>query len=99
MNNNDIMRVGVVGTGWIAEKAAITLNGLTSCECHAIASRTQEKATAFAQKWNVPKAYGSYAELYADPEQGLLSGKSLHGQPYTVGRHRTTRTRTEHIPC
>ena len=47
MDDNNIMRVGVVGTGWIAEKAAITLNGLATCRCYAIASRTKEKAEAF----------------------------------------------------
>ena len=25
------MRVGIVGAGWIAQKAAITLNGMTDC--------------------------------------------------------------------
>ena len=44
MNANDIMRVGIVGAGWIAEKAAITLNGLDLCEAYAIGSRSQEKA-------------------------------------------------------
>ena len=43
-----VMRVGIIGTGWIAEKAAITLNGLTECECYAVASRSLEKAEAFA---------------------------------------------------
>ena len=59
MNQDKTMRVGIIGAGWIAEKAAITLNGLKECECYAIASRSLEKAEAFAQKWNMPKAYGS----------------------------------------
>ena len=45
---NKTMRVGIIGTGWIAEKAAITLNGLDTVEAYAIASRSQEKAEAFA---------------------------------------------------
>ena len=60
MNQDKTMRVGIIGAGWIAEKAAITLNGLKECECYAIASRSLEKAEAFAQKWGMPKAYGSY---------------------------------------
>ena len=52
-----ILRVGIIGTGWIAEKAAITLNGLAECECYAVASRTLEKAEAFAKQWKVKKAY------------------------------------------
>ena len=31
MRETDILRVGIIGTGWIAEKAAITLNGLREC--------------------------------------------------------------------
>lgn len=55
MDHNSIMRVGIIGAGWIAEKAAITLNGLQECEAYAIASRSQEKAEAFASKWNIAR--------------------------------------------
>lgn len=53
MREDGVLRVGIVGAGWIAEKAAITLNGLRECECRAIASRSLEKAQAFAAKWGV----------------------------------------------
>ena len=86
MNNNDIMRVGIVGAGWIAEKAAITLNELKECRCYAIASRSLEKATAFSQKWNVEKAYGSYAEIYADPDIDLVYVATPHSHHYEVTR-------------
>ena len=66
------MRVGIIGTGWIAEKAAITLNGLKDVEAYAVGSRSQETADAFAAKWNIPTAYGSYAELIADPNVDLI---------------------------
>ena len=72
--------------GWIAEKAAITLNGLSTCRCYAIASRTMEKAEAFAKKWGVPKAYGSYAELYADPDVDLVYVATPHSHHYEVTR-------------
>lgn len=81
------MRVGIVGAGWIAEKAAITLNGLDVCECHAIASRSGEKARAFARKWNIPKAYGSYRELYADPDVDLVYVATPHSHHYEVTRN------------
>ena len=44
LKEDKILRVGIIGTGWIAEKAAITLNGLNKCTCYAIGSRTLEKA-------------------------------------------------------
>ena len=49
MKQDGILRVGIIGAGWIAEKAAITLNGLETCEAYAIASRTLDKAQAFAE--------------------------------------------------
>ena len=42
MKENGILRVGIIGTGWIAEKAAITLRGLKDCEAYAVGSRTPD---------------------------------------------------------
>ena len=84
MNNEHIMRVGIIGTGWIAEKAAITLNGLKECACYAVGSRTKEKAEAFAKQWNIPKAYGSYGELIADPDVDLVYIGTPHSHHFDV---------------
>ena len=84
LNTNRIMRVGIIGAGWIAEKAAITLNGLQDCEAYAIGSRTIEKAKAFAQQWNIEKAYGSYTELIADPDVDLIYVATPHSHHYDV---------------
>ena len=84
MKQDKIMRVGIIGTGWIAEKAAITLNGLTEVEAFAVGSRAQETADAFAAKWNIPKAYGSYAELIADEEVDLVYIGTPHSHHFDV---------------
>jgi predicted dehydrogenase len=86
MTQNEKLRIGIIGAGWIAEKAAITLNGLTECECYAIASRSLEKADAFANQWNVTRAYGSYAELLADPNVDLVYVATPHSHHYDVTR-------------
>ena len=78
------MKVGIIGTGWIAEKAAITLNGLKVCEAYAVGSRSQDKADAFAQKWNIARAYGSYSELIADPDVDLIYVGTPHSHHYDV---------------
>jgi len=80
------MRVGIIGTGWIAEKAAITLNGLKDCEAYAVGSRSQATADAFAAKWNIAKAYGSYAELIADPDVDLVYVGTPHSHHFDVTR-------------
>ena len=86
MKQDQIMRVGIIGTGWIAEKAAITLSGLQQCEAYAVGSRTSEKAAAFASEWKIPKAYGSYAELIADPDVDLIYVGTPHSHHYDVTR-------------
>jgi len=80
------MRVGIIGTGWIAEKAAITLNGLKDCEAYAVGSRSQATADAFAAKWNIAKAYGSYAELIVDPDVDLVYVGTPHSHHFDVTR-------------
>ena len=86
MNEDSILRVGIIGTGWIAEKAAITLNGLPTCKAYAVGSRTKEKAVAFAAKWNIEKAYGSYQELIDDPAVDLVYVGTPHSHHYDVTR-------------
>jgi len=86
MKENGILRVGIIGTGWIAEKAAITLRGLTQCEAYAVGSRQQETADAFAAKWDIAKAYGSYASLIADPDIDLIYVGTPHSHHYDVTR-------------
>jgi predicted dehydrogenase len=78
------MKVGIIGTGWIAEKAAITLGGLDQCEAYAVGSRTLATAEAFAKKWDIPRAYGSYSELIADSNVDLVYVGTPHSHHYDV---------------
>ena len=84
MKQESRMRVGIIGTGWIAEKAAITLRGLSECEAYAVGSRTLERAEAFAKEWVIPKACGSYAELINDPDVDLVYVGTPHSHHYDV---------------
>ena len=86
MTQDGLLRIGIVGAGWIAEKAAITLNGLDECEAYAIASRSLAKAEDFAEKWEMKKAYGSYSELIADPDVDLVYVATPHSHHYDVTR-------------
>ena len=77
-------KVGIVGAGWIAEKAAITLNGLEGFRPYAIGSRSLEKAQAFAAQWGIERAYGSYSEVIDDPEVDLLYVATPHSHHFDV---------------
>ena len=81
---NKDFKVGIVGAGWIAEKAAITLNGLEGFRPFAIGSRSIEKARAFAGKWGVDRAYGSYTEVLDDPEVDLVYVATPHSHHFDV---------------
>lgn len=48
-------KIGILGTGGIAEKMAITLGGMIGIKRYAVASRTQDKAEAFARTWHFEK--------------------------------------------
>lgn len=78
----ETLNVGIIGAGWIAEKMAEALAPLKEARVLAIASRTLEKAQAFADKYNLPKAYGSYEELVNDPEINLVYIATPHSHHY-----------------
>ena len=71
------IRWGFLAPGGIAQVIAndFKLNGL---HIEAVASRSLEKAQAFASKWSIPKAYGSYLELVADPNVDVIYISSVH---------------------
>ncbi len=59
---------GIIGLGKIANKFATDLATIKDAELVAVASRSQENATNFAEKYNAEKAYNSYEALAKDPE-------------------------------
>ena len=58
---------GIIGLGGIANKFANDLLSIEDAELYAVASRTQEKANAFAEKYGASKAYATYEDLANDP--------------------------------
>lgn len=63
------VRWGVLSTANIGTKLVIPgIQHSVTSEVVAISSRSLEKAKAAAAQLDIPKAYGSYEELLADPE-------------------------------
>lgn len=59
-------RWGIIGTGRIARSFAEALKGSPNAGLYAVASRSADKAAAFAAEFGFEKSYGSYAELASD---------------------------------
>ena len=76
------MKIGILGPGNIAEKMAYTINHMEDAQCYAVASRDLERAKAFAEKFDIPKAYGSYEELAKDPDVELIYIAVPHSHHY-----------------
>ena len=65
----DKIRWGIISTANIGRRALVpALHSASNGELVAVASRDLAKARAFADELNIPRAYGSYEELLADPE-------------------------------
>src|SRR5262245_35077186 len=63
------VRWGVLGAARIAlDKVLPAMRVASGCTLGAIASRDVEKARRAAKTLGIPRAYGSYEELLADPE-------------------------------
>jgi predicted dehydrogenase len=68
MSHKPVFRWGMLGTGWVANRFAPDLKLLEGHQLAAVGSRTISTARQFADKFGIPKAYGSYEAVVADPE-------------------------------
>lgn len=88
------LRWGIIATGGIARSFARGVAHSTGSVVVAVASRTQTAADSFALEFSVPRAYGSYAALLADPAVEAVYIATPHPQHVewvlaaaTAGKH------------
>lgn len=74
------LRWGVLGTGWIAERFVATLHENTRQRLVAVGSRSQAKATAFADRFGAEHAHSSYEALVADPSVDVVYVATPHSE-------------------
>ena len=71
-----MIRFAILGAGHIAGKMAQTIRGMQArgedVALYAVASRSIEKAQAFAGEWGAARAYGSYEEMARDDQVDLV---------------------------
>lgn len=75
-------RIGILGAGHIAEKMAHTVAAMDGVRIYAVASRSLEKASEFAGRFGIGKAYGSYEEMVADPLVEMVYVATPHSYHY-----------------
>lgn len=68
---------GILATGGIAQLFARDL-AMHGHRIAAVGSRTLESARRFAEEFDIPSAYGSYAELVADPDVDVVYVATPH---------------------
>jgi predicted dehydrogenase len=79
------VRWGIVGPGRIASALVRDFAVVPNAEVTAVASRSAERAKAFADQHGISRAYGSYAALIADPEIDVLYIATPHPQHHAIG--------------
>ena len=63
-----LVKWGILSTADINRKLIPGAHASEKVELVAVASRDHARADAYAQEWGIPRAYGSYEALLADPE-------------------------------
>jgi predicted dehydrogenase len=64
----DAVKWGIISTADINRKVIPGAHASPKVDLVAVASRDQARADAYAKEWEIPRAYGSYEALLADPE-------------------------------
>jgi len=73
-----VVRWGILGPGNVAKAFAEDMRLEDSAELVAVGSRSLERAKAFAEKFGVARAHGSYEALAADPDVDVIYVSSPH---------------------
>ncbi len=91
------VRVGIVGAGFVAELHAESFARIPNAEVTAVASRTEERARAFAERFHIPRVFPSYEELVRSPDVDMITvacPNDLHA-PVTIAAARAGK----HVVC
>ena len=78
------IRWGIIGPGRIAQNVVKDFAVVDGARAVAVASRSQERAEAFAGRHGLERAYGSYSELIADPDVDVLYLATPHPQHHAL---------------
>lgn len=86
MDQNAVIRWGIAGPGRIANSEAADFGLVPDAELLAVGSRSADRARQFAARHGIPRPYGSYRELIADPELDAIYITTPHPQHLAIAR-------------
>lgn len=80
------LRYGILSTSSIAPRFIAAVREINGGELVAVSSRTLQKAQEKAVQWNIPKSYGSHAELLADETVNIVYISAVNSQHYPLAK-------------
>lgn len=78
MESTKKIRWGIVGPGIIAHEFAHDFQFVAKGELVAVASQSRERGSEFAKKFNIPKVYHTYQDLYSDRDIDVVYVATPH---------------------
>jgi predicted dehydrogenase len=72
------VRWGILATGGIAARFTADLRTMPDATVAAVGSRSAASAEEFARRFQIPRAYGTWAELAADPDVDVIYVATPH---------------------
>lgn len=82
IQNNRLIRWGILGCGKIARKFAGDMPLVEGAELYAVAARDGQQARKFGEEFNAKRSFGSYMELVNCPEVDVIYIATPHGLHY-----------------
>ena len=80
------INAGIIGTGFIGPAHVEALRRLGNVEVAAVAERDADLAAAKAKELSIPKSYGDYRELLADPDIHVVHNCTPNHLHFEVNR-------------
>lgn len=80
------MKFGIIGPGGIARRFADAVSRIEDVEIAAVASKTKEKAAAFAEEFGIAQVCADYDELVHMPEIDAVYVSVVHPQHFAAAK-------------
>lgn len=82
------LKIGILSASLIANDFIISLRNVPSTyyKIVAVAATNLESARKFAEKFNIPKAYGSYLELAQDKDVEVVYVSTINVYHYSASK-------------